>query len=195
MASTSWITIICTVISASVTVVSLFISNYIGQKTFQKKISLSNNQKRYKSLYLPLLQILYRYLPNGIDYGHFQSTRSSIASTSNNEKLKAIDPLVSTVMENMEYASPELLTKCMAYAEVANNNQLFNSFLSDKTDHLNQRNEIMNNLAHHSADTRHIYNEFILQILSESKLLAKLTGEVDLTAPVQSAISKIIPSR
>ncbi|WP_404411663.1 hypothetical protein [Lactiplantibacillus xiangfangensis] len=141
------------------------------------------------------MQILYQYLPGGIDYGHFQSTRSSIASTSNNEKLKAIDPLVSTVMENMEYASPELLTKCIAYAEVANNNQLFNSFLSDKTDYLNQRNEIMNDLVHHSADTRHIYNEFILQILSESKLLAKLTGEVDLTAPVQAAINKIILSK
>jgi len=190
--SGSLVTILCTVITALVSVSAIFISNLVGQRIYMKQISITNNQERYKKLYLPLIHLLYNYLPGRLSYGLFQSTRQNIAFLTRDKKLQNRDPLVSLIMENSEFATPDLLTKCIAYSRVANNNLIFNELIGDsvenKPDKLGNREKLINELAEKSPNTRKIFNELIQQILLESRVLAKMTGAVDLTEPLLEAL-------
>uniref|UniRef100_UPI00403F7C68 hypothetical protein n=1 Tax=Lentilactobacillus hilgardii TaxID=1588 RepID=UPI00403F7C68 len=194
LTSNNWITILCTVITALVSIGSIFVSNFVGQHIYKTKLSISNKKERYTKLYLPAIKLLYQYLPNHIDYGHFQLTRATIARASDSQKLWNRDPLVSLIMDNAEYASPTLLTKCNEYSYLANTNFLFNDMLAEATDHPEKRSErrdkLLDKVARKHPEANIKFNALVKQLLSESKTIAKSIRATDLSEPILKALEK-----
>lgn len=94
---TAWLTVLSMVVS----IISIFISNFLGNKTLIKKISNEQKLKRYNSYYIPFIKAFYKVKPQ---YWNFYDLRSS----TNDEGKPGILEISSLMYNNLEYMGEEL---------------------------------------------------------------------------------------
>lgn len=88
--------------SIIVSIVSIFLSNWLGQRAVIAKASKEQKLKRYHNYYVPFMKFLYKTKPK---YWNFYDLRSSL-----DEKLEgsAIYELSQLMSNNMEYMGKDL---------------------------------------------------------------------------------------
>lgn len=83
------------IVTLSVSVLSIFISNFLGRRAEFKKFKLSNMEKRYYSFYVPLLKRLSTFTNERLSYYEFD--------LKDHDGITFIDFLI----KNIQYLDPE----------------------------------------------------------------------------------------
>ncbi|WP_141654589.1 hypothetical protein [Lactiplantibacillus plantarum] len=77
MNTDSWIQVGSTIVTAAVSVASIFAANRLGRRDYLNKLDVQHKSERYHQLYLPLLQLLINASPVGLNYSNFSLLMSA----------------------------------------------------------------------------------------------------------------------
>ncbi|MFC6202604.1 hypothetical protein ACFP1L_12095 [Lactiplantibacillus nangangensis] len=210
LTNSNLVTIACAILTASVTVSSVYFSHRLGQRKYFTEIKIRNKSERYENFYLPLLKTIYYESDNtGIWLGAFYKyQRQNIYYSHKNdpkdhESFKYApynDEIVEFIMSNLKYASPELLSKCLRYSKVsasiywsAHYTLYANHALTNESDKFNKINtEVEKSVwSKYNDETLQALAEFvplIEQILEETQALSIDLQSKDLTTPLKQSL-------
>lgn len=202
-----WVTIISAVLTATVSIISVFGASFLGQKRYFKTIETNNKLDRYQKLYLPLLKILYfNSGPTGLNVFNIykaQRRQTYFENEKNLQKIRYIpyqDPLVNLIMNNLQYAAPELLKRCLTYAKYvasiywASNYDAFrDETLSAGSKNVQQTmkkidQEVSESYNEESLRAIESFAPLVKEILLEAQKLATDLQSEDLTKPLSDSL-------
>lgn len=106
------------IVSSIVTIFSIFISNYLGQKSSQNTHKFSNAEKTYVNFYIPLIRWI--ALAN-----KDESTYFWLVAIQRYGPLKQQDKLTIHLLNNLEYAPPIVASKIQKYNISSSGAQFF----------------------------------------------------------------------
>lgn len=211
MSTTNLITIICYLITAVVTILCVFATYFLGQRKYYNSIQTEDKTTRYKKLYLPLIRSFYYeadehgiFLPSFYNHQRKELYRNGYKNKEGHDRLKFVpysDKTLNFIMNNMQYASPELLSKCLDYSKVigsvylAANYKLFNPDVSDSSD-TPEVKATMDKINHdiekkYQKETLEAIARFmpmVKQVVLEAKQLSKDLKSEDLTTPLSKSL-------
>lgn len=212
ISTTNLVTIICALITAVVTIACVFATYFLGQRKYYNSIQTEDKTIRYKKLYLPLIKSFYCeadehgiLLPSFYNHQRKELYRNGYKNKEKHDQLKFIpysDKTLNFIMDNMQYASPELLSKCLDYSKVvgsvywAANYKLFNPGISDPSD----TPEVKATMEKIDHDVEEKYQEetlqaiarfmpMVKQVVLEARQLSKDLKSEDLTTPLNKSLS------
>lgn len=157
------------VISSTISVVSIFISNFLGQKATDRKFQLQNMEKSYKEFYVPLMKFLISANKENLTYYWL------IASWYNapNGIKRTNDPIRTLLGDNLELLPPEVVKLIPEYSVATSGAQMF---FGD--------GEYRENYRHNLVTASELFDEIIQTSLKEAKTISQKIGYPDIATPI-----------
>ncbi|WP_282803838.1 hypothetical protein [Secundilactobacillus kimchicus] len=199
-----------TLITSSVALLSVLVTYRLGVTAHKRELATDYKAERYNEFYLPLIKFLYYQADeNGLHLlALYDRQRQSIYLESFNDPKKHdtakfkpySDELVNFIMNNMKFASPELLRLCLDYSNVvqsvywSTNFSLYPEYSSpDATDEVKELRKRINNDVKNKYENDTIlalqrFFPLVTEILEESERLAKELQQENTSQPLRSSL-------
>lgn len=162
------------IITPLVSILSIFISNWLGRRAVRDDYRLKTKEKAYRTFYIPLMKLLLQANQDYMTYYWF------VASNYMTDK-QYIDPFNRLLTNNLEYLSPLVIPHVHNYSIKTNNAKLF--FNNGQ-----YRYEYEDSL----VDASDEFDIIIKLALEQARLLARELGYPDIAAPILEAFETIV---
>lgn len=157
------------VISSIVSIVSIFISNWLGRKAVKANFQLDTKEKAYKNYYVPLMKLLISSNKESLTYYWF------VASWYNapGDLIKTTDPFATLMRNNLELLPPAIVKIVSEYSVATSGASLFFG-----------ESEYRENYRHNLVRSSELFDEIIKKSLQEASILAKTLGYPNIAKPI-----------
>lgn len=167
MEAKDWIILI---LPSVISVISIFISNYLGNKSTSSEHKLNVQEDTYWKYHIPIIQWLSR--TNSTMWNYAYLIAIPVSNTSN----LASEFILTHVSQNIEYAPKEVVTAYSEYLQRASNYEFYVRF-----NELAGLGTPVENSAQEIAD---LFDKIIVASLTEAKKLSNTLGYPDIAEPV-----------
>lgn len=154
--------------TAIVSILSIFMANYLGRKSSFADYKQTNKEKRYLNFYVPIIKKLY-----SITKGHYSLNTFSIINGN-------FYYLTHFIVENFELAS----------TEIAEMYQVFYPILSEGSRFYTAPEEYKSTFENDAIEAEKLFTELIEQILKEAIVLSKELGLPNIAQPLLETFSE-----
>ncbi|API89444.1 hypothetical protein BKP56_09335 [Marinilactibacillus sp. 15R] len=168
--------IIQIVLGSTVSIISIFISNYLGRKATKNNYQLETKDKAYKSFYVPLMKFLISANKDSMIYYWYIASWYAAPG-----KFKKSSDLLSDLLRsNLEVLPPKVVTLVSEYSTSTSGAQMF--FGDDG---------YRENYRHNLIKASELFDTIVRQSLQEASLISKELGYPDIAKPILESFDNI----
>lgn len=164
------------VISSTISVVSIFISNFLGQKATDRKFQLQNMEKSYKEYYVPLMKFLISTNKKNLTYywliASWYNAPNGIKITS--------DPIRTLLGDNLELLPSKVVELIPEYSVATSGAQMF---FGDGEYRENYRQSLIK--------ASELFDEIIQTSLKEAKSISQKLGYPDIATTILESFENL----
>lgn len=166
MEAKDWIILI---LPSVISVISIFISNYLGNKSTSSEHKLNVQEDTYRKYHIPIIQWLSR--TNSTMWNYAYLIAIPVSNTSN----LASEFILTHVSQNIEYAPKEVVTAYSEYLQRAGNYEFYVYYAPNGNDP---------ELEKSAREISKLFDQIIVASLREAKRLSNTLGYPDIAEPV-----------
>lgn len=164
------------ILGSSVSIISIFVSNYLGRKATKDNYRLETKDKAYKSFYVPLMKFLISSNKDSMTYYWYIATWYAAPG-----KFKKKDDLLSKLLKsNLEHLPPKIVTLVSEYSVTTSGAQMF--FGDDG---------YRDNYRHNLIKASDLFDNIIKKSLLEASSISKELGYPDIAKPILESFEGI----
>lgn len=163
------------IVSMIVSLVSIFVSNYLGQKVASKKFKREQELLRYNSLYVPLMNLLYDQEPDKYAFFNLLS-------------LNRFEPFEDLMLNNVQFMGKESAEKFYKVIHEGKNAVIKRK---NRTIELLKNGKKPEPLDKETSEAINLYKSLLIQLLSESEELAKELKLEPISKPLREALQQV----
>lgn len=167
--------IIQLVVGSLITVISIFISNWLGRKSTKHDYQLETKNKAYQEFYIPLIKLLINGNKESMTYFWYVALFYQAP-----EEIRSDDHFNTLVKNNIQYLPPQVVPYIQRYSLESHGAQLF--FREDGYDE---------DYKHHLVNASDLFDTIIKLSLQEASLLARELGYPDIAMPILETFESI----